>query len=178
MTDALTLVRRLEASIGSNLAELTDKEAIKAELDRALLPFRVAAAAWAGGVMLGPEKCDDLAYAQLLKSIGETGRAPDAHRIGDAARPDRSWIGARFGAERIDRALKPQSSRLPRDSCPVLTTYLPEVFYPVGVPHGRQGSTRCWEIHRGMRSSSRPRSSSRASTSRFLMPRRSENGRN
>ena len=53
-----------------------DKEAVKAELDQALLPFRVAAAAWAGGVMLGRQKCDDLAYAQLLKAIGETGTCP------------------------------------------------------------------------------------------------------
>jgi hypothetical protein len=74
LTDALGLVRRLEASVGSDLAEVLDKEKVKAQLDQALLPFRVGVAAWAGGVMLGPEKCDDLAYAQLLKSISEVGR--------------------------------------------------------------------------------------------------------
>ena len=77
LTEALGLVRRLESSVGSDLADVLDKEAVKARLDQALLPFRVAVAAWAGGVMLGPEKCDDLAYSQLLKAIGQTGRLPD-----------------------------------------------------------------------------------------------------
>ena len=76
LTEALGLVRRLESSVGSDLAELVDKEAVKARLDQALLPFRVAAAAWAGGVMLGPEKCDDMAYGELLKAIGQTGGCP------------------------------------------------------------------------------------------------------
>ena len=78
LTGALVLVRRLESSVGSDLAEVLDKEAVKARLDQALLPFRVAVAAWAGGVMLGPEKRDDLAYGQLLKSIGEIGRITEA----------------------------------------------------------------------------------------------------
>ena len=53
LTQALGLVRRLESSVGSDLAEVLDKEAVKARLDQALLPFRIAVAAWAGGVMLG-----------------------------------------------------------------------------------------------------------------------------
>src|SRR5262249_52578774 len=54
--NALRNVHRLESSVGSTLAEVMEKERVKADLDRALLPFRVAAAAWSGGVMLGPEQ--------------------------------------------------------------------------------------------------------------------------
>ena len=64
--DALRHVKRLEASVGVTLAEVADKQAAKADLDDALLPFRVAVAAWAGGVMLGPDGCDDVAYAELV----------------------------------------------------------------------------------------------------------------
>jgi len=49
---------------------------MKAELDQALRPFRILAAAWSGGVMLGPKKCDDFGYAELLKSVAETGDLP------------------------------------------------------------------------------------------------------
>ena len=54
---ALSLVRRLESSVGSDVADVLDKEKSKIQLDEALLPFRVAAAAWAGGVMLGLGGC-------------------------------------------------------------------------------------------------------------------------
>ncbi|MCY2994682.1 MAG: N-6 DNA methylase [Planctomycetota bacterium] len=75
--DALRHVKRLEASVGVTLAEVAEKQAAKADLDDALLPFRVAAAAWAGGVMLGPEKCDDVAYAELLQTIATTHELPN-----------------------------------------------------------------------------------------------------
>ena len=77
LTDALSLVRRLESSVGSDLSELKSKENLKAQLDHAFLPFRVTVAAWAGGVMLGQEMCDDNAYASLLKTICDTGRVPE-----------------------------------------------------------------------------------------------------
>ena len=75
--DALRHVRRLEATVGVSLAEVNDKAQAKAELDAALLPFRIAAAAWSGGVMLGPEHCDDAAYIELLEHIGTTHELPD-----------------------------------------------------------------------------------------------------
>ena len=75
--DALRHVRRLEATVGVSLAEVNDKAQAKAELDEALLPFRIAAAAWSGGVMLGPEHCDDAAYVELLDHIGTTHELPD-----------------------------------------------------------------------------------------------------
>ena len=74
--DALRHVRRLEATVGVSLAEVNDKAQAKAELDEALLPFRVAAAAWSGGVMLGPEKCDDAAYVELLEQSAEPTNCP------------------------------------------------------------------------------------------------------
>ena len=63
--------------MGVSLAEVNDKAQAKAELDEALLPFRIAAAAWSGGVMLGPEHCDDAAYVELLEHIGTTHELPD-----------------------------------------------------------------------------------------------------
>ena len=138
LTEALTLVRRLEASIGSNLAEMTDKEAIKAKLDKALLPFRVAAAAWSGGVMLGREKCDDQAYALLLRAIGETGRIP----IITESESLRDQIARGLGLDSVpgDRSGLEGTIDSPQ-AIPAMSYDLrfPEVFYPMGVPHGRQG---------------------------------------
>ena len=115
LTGALVLVRRLESSVGSDLAEVLDKEAVKARLDQALLPFRVAVAAWAGGVMLGPEKCDDLAYGQLLKSIGEIGRITEAIKSdalrAQIARGPRTCLSSRGSARsRGGRHLRPGDS--------------------------------------------------------------------
>jgi len=76
LAEALSCVRHLEATVGISMAEVEEKERIKAELDRALRPFRIIAAAWSGGVMLGPEKCDDLAYGELLASVAKTGEIP------------------------------------------------------------------------------------------------------
>ncbi len=138
LTEALTLVRRLEASIGSNLAELTDKETLKTKLDGALLPFRVAVAAWSGGVMLGPEQCDDQAYAQLLKAIGETRHIP----VNIESAPLRSQVARGLGLNSIpeDRSgiEAAVNSAL---AIPALSYDLtfPEVFYPLAVPHGKQG---------------------------------------
>jgi hypothetical protein len=138
LTEALSLVRRLESSVGSDLADVLDKEAIKVRLDQALLPFRVAVAAWAGGVMLGPEKCDDVAHSQYLKVIGQTGRLPDVIES-DVLR---SQIARGLGLEPVpnDRpGLEAAVSSI--RSIPALGYDLtfPEVFHPRGVPHGKQG---------------------------------------
>lgn len=66
--EAIRYIHRLEATVGITVAEMREKAAVKAELDNALLPFRIAVAAWSGGVMLGSEYCDDHAYAELLQS--------------------------------------------------------------------------------------------------------------
>lgn len=147
LSDALSLVRDLEAGVGVDVDELRKKQAIKGELDRKLMPFRVLAAAWTGGVMLGTEvnaggpRCDDDAYGALLKTIGETGDLPD--EIEDANL--RAMIGNGLGL--------PTSALLPARREELLRLALmvewpaalpydlvfPEVFHPTGIPHGRQG---------------------------------------
>src|SRR5262249_62165124 len=52
--DAIGYVRGLEATVGITVAEMREKEAVKAKLDQALVPFRIAAAAWSGGGHRGP----------------------------------------------------------------------------------------------------------------------------
>ncbi len=70
--DALQHVRALEATVGVTVADIAAKQAAKTRLDRDLAPFKILAAAWSGGVMLGAEGCDDTAYAALAQAIGET----------------------------------------------------------------------------------------------------------
>lgn len=77
INEALKHVRDLEATIGVNISEIQAKEAAKARLDQALAPFKIVAAAWAGGVMLGKDKCDDIAYSQLVQIVGKTGDLPE-----------------------------------------------------------------------------------------------------
>ena len=105
---------------------------------RALLPFKVAVAAWAGGVMLGRGACDDLAYGSLLKTIGETGMLPNDIES-EALRAE---IARGLGLESVpsDRPSLEAMVVSPL-SVPALAYDLtfPEVFYPFGVPSGRQG---------------------------------------
>jgi len=138
LTEALGLVRRLESSVGSELADVLDKEAVKTRLDQALLPFRVAVAAWAGGVMLGQEKCDDLAYSQLLKAIGHNGWLPDVIESDDLrAQIARGLCLPSVPADRPGLESAVNSGR----AVPALGYDLtfPEVFYPLGAPHGKEG---------------------------------------
>jgi len=138
LTEALGLVRRLESSVGSELADVLDKEAVKSRLDQALLPFRVAAAAWAGGVMLGQEKCDDLAYSQLLKAIGHNCRPPDEIESDDLRAQIARGLGlSSVPADRPGLESAVNSAR----AVPALGYDLtfPEVFYPLGSPHGKEG---------------------------------------
>ena len=138
LTQALSLVRRLESSVGSDLAEVLDKEAVKTRLDHALLPFRIAVAAWAGGVMLGQEKCDDLAYGQLLKAIGQTGHLPDVIES-DALR---AQIARGLGLPSVPGDREDLESAVNSAQAVPAVGYdltFPEVFYPLGIPHGKEG---------------------------------------
>jgi hypothetical protein len=67
----------LEKSIGINLSDIENKKISKEKLENTLLPFKVLAAAWAGGVMLGQNGCDDFEYGKLAKKITEDGKLPD-----------------------------------------------------------------------------------------------------
>jgi hypothetical protein len=71
-------VNELEKSIGIDISDLSNKQKAKERLENSLLPFKILAAAWAGGVMLGPGECDDVAYANLAKNISEIGSIPDS----------------------------------------------------------------------------------------------------
>ena len=68
---ALLHVRDLDASVGKDVSDLEAKRRAKERLDAALVPFRLLAAAWSGGVMLGKDACDDLAYETLLRAVAE-----------------------------------------------------------------------------------------------------------
>ena len=135
---ALNHVKRLDTSIGISLAEISEKEAARTELERSLAPFKVLAAAWSGGVMLGEGRCDDLAYARLLKHIGETGSLPEALESESL----RAMVACGLGVDEIPTARDEIVSLLATgDSIPALSYDLtfPEVFYPTGVPFGRRG---------------------------------------
>ncbi len=135
---AIDDVTELEASVGISVADVEHKKQIKAKMDRALLPFRVVAAAWSGGVMLGPEKCDEDAYIGLLQSIAETGDLPEK-------------IDSNGLNKMISRGLELEDVPAERDalyatfnsnfSVPPLSYDLtfPEVFYPRGIPYGHNG---------------------------------------
>lgn len=78
LNDALENVKQLEASVGKDVADLEAKRAAKERLDAALAPFRLLAAAWSGGVMLGREKADGQEYEALLKAVAAQGDAAAA----------------------------------------------------------------------------------------------------
>jgi hypothetical protein len=65
LSDALSHVRELEASIGKDVADLELKRIAKEKLDGALAPLRELAALWSGGVMVG-EDSDEVGYERLL----------------------------------------------------------------------------------------------------------------
>jgi hypothetical protein len=138
LREAIRYVYQLESTVGATLAEMKQKEAVKAELDRALLPFRMAAAAWSGGVMLGPEKCDDSRYAELLKTIAHAGDLPERIESDHL----QQMIARGLGVDAVDAdrgsLYSFVQSRLFVPALPYDLTF-PEVFYPTGVPHGRRG---------------------------------------
>jgi hypothetical protein len=65
----LEQVRMLEATVGKTVDELIRKQSAKAQLDAALADFGKLAAAWSGGVMLGPKAADDDGYAALAEAV-------------------------------------------------------------------------------------------------------------
>ncbi len=147
LSDALSLVRDLEAGVGVDVDELRKKQAIKDELDRKLMPFRVLAAAWTGGVMLGTAvgegelACDDDAYAALLKTIGESGDLPPTIDGDNLC----AMIGRGLGlpAGSLAPSKRDELLRLALSGeCPAALPYdlaFPEVFHPTGIAHGRHG---------------------------------------
>lgn len=138
LKDALYHVQRLDTSVGISLAEISEKEAARAELERSLAPFKVLAAAWSGGVMLGPGKCDDMAYTRLLKHIGAAGDLPETLE----SEALRAMVACGLGVDGIPAGRGEIVSILASGGCVPALSYdltFPEVFYPTGVPFGRRG---------------------------------------
>lgn len=148
LAEALSCVRHLEATVGISLAEVKEKEAMKTELDQALRPFRILAAAWSGGVMLGPEKCDDFGYAELLKSVAQTGELPVKLSLfvesegNDNGRGLLAMIARGLGVDRIPADRDALYAFMSLGRCVPALAYdlsFPEVFYAGGVPFSRLG---------------------------------------
>lgn len=155
LAQALNLVRHLEASVGTDAADIARKLELKRELDERLLPFRVLAAAWAGGVMLGNEqpdgrpRCNDDDYAELLRHIGTEGWLPERIDSADLRAMIAKGLGvADIPVETAQLALA-MSGRADEDGVPealhAIVPALPydlafaEVFHPHGVTHEFQG---------------------------------------
>ena len=75
--NALLEICELEKSIGIDISDIENKKISKEKLENALLPFKVLAAAWTGGVMLGKNGCDDFEYGRLAQIIAEKGKLPN-----------------------------------------------------------------------------------------------------
>ena len=139
LQDALAHIRALEASIGVSEAEMQAKQAAKARLDRALAPFRIVAAAWAGGVMLGPGKCDDEGYLWLAGRVADTGDLPEDLAGQEALQ---TMIARGLGVDAIPPERDALLALLASGQCvPALPFDLafPEVFYPTGDLADRRG---------------------------------------
>lgn len=140
--EALTLVRRLEASVGVDVQDIAAKQQLKRELDARLLPFRILAAAWSGGVMLGTDppdgapRCDDDAYADLLKHVGTNCDLPAIIDNQNLCAMITKGLGMA-----VNDAGPFDPRTIPTDARPALPFDLifPEVFHPTGQPHGRSG---------------------------------------
>ena len=72
---ALAEVRRLEASVGRDIADILAKVAAKSRLDAALMPMIQLAQAWAGAAMLANREADD-EWLILARAVAETGVWP------------------------------------------------------------------------------------------------------
>jgi hypothetical protein len=141
LAEALQHVRALESSVGLTVADLEAKQAAKARLDRALAPFKLLAAAWSGGVMLGPDGCDDLAYGALAMAVAQSGAVPN-ELSGDNRRL-LGMIATGLGLASLGSwsELHACLSRQENVLVPALSFDLtfPEVFYRSGNLDGRSG---------------------------------------
>jgi hypothetical protein len=75
--EAIALVQDIESTLGASIGDVEVKQSMRVRLEAALAPFKIVAAACAGGVMLGTEGCNDDAYRWLLSSVAHTGLLPE-----------------------------------------------------------------------------------------------------
>ncbi len=137
LADALRLVRQLEATVGATATEIEAKQRTKVELDQALFPLRVAAAAWSGGVMLGDDS-DDVGYCELLKTIVATGNVPPS--IGSER--VRRMVATGLGLPLTPHGAAELQHIWESAACVPALSYdltFPEVFYPDGLPQETHG---------------------------------------
>lgn len=147
LADALQHVRALEASVGVTVADIDDKQNAKSRLDRSLAPFKILAAAWSGGVMLGTEGCDDTAYAALAQHIAENGSVPEDWLTAFGNHVALALLGMvakGLGLTAISENVSDfqgLTTELNKNSIPALSFDLafPEVFYPDGNAASRVG---------------------------------------
>lgn len=147
LADALQHVRALEATVGVTVADIEAKQAAKTRLDRALAPFKILAAAWSGGVMLGPQGCDDTAYAALAKHIADNGNLPEdwlAAFGNHAAMALLKMVAKGLGLLAVSENVtdfRTLAADLNKHAIPALSFDLafPEVFYPDGNATNRAG---------------------------------------
>lgn len=129
---ALSHIQDLEASVGVDTADLAAKAAAKERLDRSLAPFRIVAAAWAGGVMLGKDCCDDMAYKWLVEQVAVHGDLPGEI---EGQEKLRRMIARGLGIDNVpsdcDKLLRLLCSGQCVPALPFDLTF-PEVFFPTG----------------------------------------------
>ena len=124
LSDALTHVRDLEASVGKDVADLEQKRAAKARLDAALEPLKQLARAWSGAVMLGDVSGDAVVRRARAGCRRKCGLDP-------GQRPARAFVDARASGT----CLRPR---------------LPGGLSSNGGPSAWAVSTPCSEIRHGM----------------------------
>ena len=132
---AIESAKWLQADVGATLQELEVKTVKKQQMDRALAPFRVLAAAWAGGVMLGKDGSDDDAYQELARTVASTGGLPETLSACPALR---EMLGRGLGIEPDEVPLDSVSLYLLIETGPCIPALpyqltFPEVFFPAGV---------------------------------------------
>ncbi len=136
---ALEKIRSLEETIGVDLIEIEAKANIKAYLDQILSPYIVIAAAWAGGVMLGGDSCDDAGYAGLVKVIVETGTLPSG---GFCAGKLANMVAKGLGVDKIPERTEDLLELVITGGLTPSLSYeltFPEVFFPEATIADRKG---------------------------------------
>jgi hypothetical protein len=137
LSDSIALVQEIESTLCSTMPDFEKKTILRKRLETRLAPFKVVAAAWAGGVML-PERCDDDGYAALVRTVADTGNLPDqinSQRL-------RDMITQGLGLRGIPEQSEDLLEQLARGNCiPALPfdLHFTEVFFPNGLAAGGRG---------------------------------------
>ena len=136
LSNALTHVEDLEESIGVDISELESKETARKRFEDTIAPFKIIAAAWIGGVMIGTGGCDDDAYARLVEFYSEKGELPDLSNETNL----RKMISIGLGTEEIFPNMT--ENLIKEELCIPAQPYelvYPEVFFPKGNIDRREG---------------------------------------